>query len=101
MIKTQKETKMRRFAQYLEERDPRLHGRIVDEGIVGDAAKWVGDTAKGVWKGAKKKLQSAKNVVQSAKALAGEAGEALRGVTDRWAAKKQGGYEYEANPENW
>lgn len=88
---------MRRFAQYLEERDPRLHGQIVDEGI----AKWVGDTAKGVWKGAKKKLQSAKNVVQSAKALAGEAGEALRGVTDRWAAKKQGGYEYEANPENW
>ena len=87
----------RGFAQYLEERDPGLHGRIVDEGI----AKWVGDTAKGVWKGAKKKLQSAKNVVQSAKALAGEAGEALRGVTDRWAAKKQGGYEYEANPENW
>ena len=74
-----------------------MHGRIVDEGM----AKWVGDTAKGVWKGAKKKLQSAKNVVQSAKALAGEAGEALTRVTNRWAAEKEGGYEYESNPENW
>lgn len=92
---------MRRFAQYLEERDPGLHGRIVDEGIVGAAAKWVGDKAKGVYQGAKKKLQSAKNVVQSAKALAGEAGEALTRVTNRWAAEKEGGYEYESNPENW
>lgn len=92
---------MRRFAQYLEERDPGLHGQIVDEGIVRDAAKWVGDKAKGAWQGAKKKLQSAKNVVQSAKALAGEAGEALTRVTNRWAAEKEGGYEYESNPENW
>lgn len=91
------ESAARRFAQYLEERDPALRGQIVDE----DVAKWFGDKAKVVLKGAKKKLQSAKNFVQSAKNVAGEAGEALKGMTDRWAAKRRGGYEYESNPENW
>jgi hypothetical protein len=44
---------MRTFAQYLENRDQKFYDQIIDEGIVGDAAKWVGDKAKGAYKGVK------------------------------------------------
>lgn len=44
---------MRTFAQYLENRDQKFYDQIIDEGIVGDAAKWVGDKAKGAYHGVK------------------------------------------------
>lgn len=44
---------MRTFSQYLENRDQKFYDQIIDEGIVGDAAKWVGDKAKVAYHGVK------------------------------------------------
>lgn len=49
---------MRTFAQYLESRDQKLHYQIIDEGIVGDAAKWVGDKVKGAYQEPRTFLES-------------------------------------------
>lgn len=40
---------MQTFAQYIETRDPYLHKAIVEEGVFGDALKWVGGKAKAAW----------------------------------------------------